>query len=283
LRQEPNQDRVITMDDILADFSASALAKAIEGNQHAYLMDLRRSPLVSLHQEPELMWFLTGDPLPGFNRVVHACFEADDVDVKIGGALAPFKGRDLPMQWHIGPSTRPSDLGERLVAQGLRHVSDEPGMASDLLALDHDPKLPRRLRVERVRDSEALKKWCQTAEVAFNFSKGVGDARARIETSLGPGRLPARRLYLGRIGSQPVATALLFLGVGVAGLYDVGVLPDKRRQGVGRTMTLVPLLEARAEGYRIGTLHSSPMGLGIYQKLGFQEYCTLSRYTWRPE
>jgi len=271
------------MDDLLADFSASTLAKAIEANQHAYLMDLHRSPLVRIHQEPELMWFLTGDPLPGFNRVVHARFEANGVDARIGAALAPFKGRNLPMQWHIGPSTRPFDLGERLVAYGLRHVGDEPGMAADLLALDHDPKLPPRLRVEHVRDTQALDQWCRIATGAFNFSEGVGDARARIEASLGPGQLPARRLYLGSLEGQPMATALLFLGGGVAGLYEVGVLPDMRRQGIGRTMTLVPLLEARAEGYRIGTLHSSPMGLGIYRRLGFREYCTLGRYIWRPE
>ena len=104
----------------------------------------------------------------------------------------------------------------------------------------------------------------------------------RIEADLGPGQHPARRLYLGSLEREPVATALLFLGAGVAGgLYGVGTIPEARRQGIGRAMTVVPLLEARAMGYRIGVLHTSPMGEGIYRRLGFREYCKLGRYVWR--
>ncbi|GAB4526851.1 MAG: hypothetical protein Kow0063_01520 [Anaerolineae bacterium] len=268
------------MDRILNDFSASALAQAIEANQQAYLIDLVRSPLVRVHQNQELVWFLTGERLPGFNRILHARFETGDVDAKIKAALAPFKAAGLPMLWHIGPGTRPVNLGEHLVAHGLRYVDDEPGMAIDLLALDDDPRLPARLQIELVRDEETLNQWCQTIAQAFDFAEGVANALARIEASLKPGQYPARRLYLGRLARQPVAVALLFLGAGVAGLYGVGTIPGARRQGIGRAMTLVPLLEARARGYRIGTLHASPMGQGIYRRLGFREYCTLTRYVW---
>ena len=80
-----------------------------------------------------------------------------------------------------------------------------------------------------------------------------------------------------------MATALLFLGAGVAGIYGVGTIPQARRRGIGWAMTTAPLLEARAMGYQIGTLHSSSMGFGIYQRLGFREYCKLSRYVWRLE
>ena len=48
-------------------------------------------------------------------------------------------------------------------------------------------------------------------------------------------------------------------------------------------MTLAPLLEARAMGYRIGVLHASEMGLGVYRRLGFQEYCRLGGYVWMGE
>ena len=48
-------------------------------------------------------------------------------------------------------------------------------------------------------------------------------------------------------------------------------------------MTIVPLIEAKKLGYRIATLHASKLGLGIYEKLGFKEYCTLSRYMLKNE
>ncbi len=33
-------------------------------------------------------------------------------------------------------------------------------------------------------------------------------------------------------------------------------------------------------GYRIGILHSLPMGFNVYRSLGFQEYCKFSTYLW---
>jgi ribosomal protein S18 acetylase RimI-like enzyme len=104
-----------------------------------------------------------------------------------------------------------------------------------------------------------------------------------IEAGLGLREDLPRQLYVGRLKGEPVATSLMFLGAGVAGIYAVSTARRARRQGVGRAMTLVPLLEARAKGYRIGTLHSSPMGLSLYRQLGFQEYCRLRLYMWAGE
>jgi len=268
------------MEDILADFSAPVLTQAIEANNSGYLMDLDRSPQVTIHKDPELTWFIIGAPFPGFNRIVHTKFEAHDLETKIEAALSPFKSRGVPMLWHTGPATRPADLGECLVACGLTLIAAEPGMAADLSGLEDDVSLPSGLKIEHVR-AGTLKAWGQAATRAFEFPEGVGDAMVKIEASLGPGQHPARHLYVGFLEGEPVATALLFLGTGVAGLYGIGTVPEARRQGIGRAMTVVPLLEARAMGYRIGVLHASPMGEGIYRRLGFREYCTLARYAWR--
>ena len=56
-----------------------------------------------------------------------------------------------------------------------------------------------------------------------------------------------------------------------------------RRQGIGAAVTLAPLLEARDMGYEVGILHASPMGLGMYGRVGFQECCRMSHYVWRAE
>jgi hypothetical protein len=152
-------------------------------------------------------------------------------------------------------------------------------MAVDLAALDGEGTTPPGLRIEHIQDVETLRTWSQITARAFDFPNEIGNAILRIEASLG--QFPSRRLYLGTLEREPVATALLFLGAGVAGIYGVGTIPLARRQGVGQAMTMVPLLEARTMGYRIGTLHSSPMGSRIYRRLGFREYCKLSRYVWR--
>jgi ribosomal protein S18 acetylase RimI-like enzyme len=269
------------MTQILTDFSEPALVEAIEANQYEYLMDLGRSPQVPIHQDPELTWFLIGVRAPGFNRVVRAQFKADDLSARIEAALAPFKGHGLPMTWHTGPATRPAHLGQHLAANGLIYVAEEPGMAAYLPALVDDRPPPPGLRIELVQDPAAAKTWCLTAARGFEFSQEVGETMAGIEADLVLDWLPTRRLYLGLLDGEPVATTLLFLGAGVAGLYGIATIPEVRRRGIGRAMTVAPLLEARAEGYQIGVLHASPMGEEFYRRLGFREYCRLGRYVWR--
>ena len=55
-----------------------------------------------------------------------------------------------------------------------------------------------------------------------------------------------------------------------------------RGRGIGGAITLKPLLEARAEGFRCGVLFSTEMGQSVYERIGFQATGTrINRYLWR--
>ena len=89
------------------------------------------------------------------------------------------------------------------------------------------------------------------------------------------------RLYVGYLNGRPVATNILFNGAGVASVYGVGTLPEARGKGIGAAITLKPLLDARAQGYRYGVLFATEMGVPVYRRLGFREVgCTIGRYLW---
>jgi GNAT superfamily N-acetyltransferase len=154
-------------------------------------------------------------------------------------------------------------------------------MAADLSALNEDLTAPSGLTIERVRDTETLRKWAYASIIGCGLPEISVDPWFDAFAGLGFD-LPLCN-YIGILSGKPVATSELFVAADVAGIYVVATIPEARRQGIGAAMTLAPLREARTLGYRMGILHASRMGLGVYRRLGFQEYCKMSRYTWTDE
>ena len=270
------------MSDVLEDLSTPALVRAIKDNRFEWYEDLGRSPKAEFYSSPGLTWLLTGVPFPGMNTVVRTQLTPDDVDEIIEETVAHFKSKNVTsFTWWAEPGTQPTDLGDRLLAHGFTYAEGAPGMAVDLLALNEDIRAPSDLRIKHVGDAGTLKQWGSTLISGFELPEGSEGAFFDLFIGLGFD-LPLRN-YLGSLNGEPVATAELFLGAGVAGIYGVATVPKARRQGIGAALTLAPLREARAMGYRIGILHSSEMGLGVYRQLGFQEYCEMSHYLWAGE
>ncbi len=270
------------MSNISKDLSTPALVKAIKANRFEWYDYLGHSPEAELHDNPNLMWLLTGVPFQGMNTIIRTQLTRDNVDEIIEETVAHFKSKNITsFTWWVEPGAQPTDLRGRLLAHGFTYNEGPPGMAVDLLALNEDITAPSNLRIKHVRDAGTLKQWVSTLVSGFglpDISEGVF-----FDLFIGLGfDLPLRN-YVGFLNGEPIATAELFLGAGVAGIYAVVTVPKARRQGIGAALTLAPLREARAMGYRIGILDSSEMGLGVYRRLGFQEYCKMSHYVWSRE
>ncbi len=136
--------------------------------------------------------------------------------------------------------------------------------------------IPEGLAIETIRDEAGLKAWVDV---------WLGGAPAEIRPGMfevlrqrGLGDDLPWRFFLGRLDGEPAATSELFIGEGVAGVQHVVTLPEQRRRGIGRAMTLHVLRDAQAMGYRVAVLTASPDGIGIYRRLGFREYCWFRRY-----
>jgi GNAT superfamily N-acetyltransferase len=177
---------------------------------------------------------------------------------------------------------RPLDLGTRLLAHGFADAGPEPGMAIDLEAPQAALTAPTSLQITRVADAQTLAVWSDT--LAQGFGEGPREAAwvGAMYQRIGFDDAVPWRHYLGYHDRRPVATASLFCGAGVAGIYFVFTTPAARRQGIGAAITFAALQEARRLGYRIGVLGASDMGYSVYQRLGFREYCTIGIYEWRP-
>ena len=268
------------MSEILQDLSTPALIAAIEGNFLEYVHLFRHWQQTELREDSDLLWLSSDIPYPVFNIVARTFLAPDRVDAAIEGAIARCRSREVPMLWITGPNAHPADLDERLKAHGFVNAGDPIGMAADLLSLPEHLSTPPGLVIQQVAEIGTLQRWIEACNRGFGRPDFVGQAFLDAYSCLGLGAGFPLFHYIGWLNGEPVAASLLFLGAGVAGIYDVATVPEARQKGIGAAMTRAPLLEARARGYRIGILHALKMGVSVYRRLGFQDYCTFSNYVW---
>lgn len=266
---------------VLKDFSASSLIDAMELNTHEAWLCFAHGLGATVHDEPHLLWFFSGLPFHLANGIVNARFPENRLEDILSEHLQQFATKQVPMAWLIGPSTRPVDLGNRLQTHGWMPGGEAPGMAIELQTLNEAFSSPPSLTIERIHDAETLRTWLRVMTVGSDIPEEGLKLLLELVSRHGFMDNPSVHYYLGVLAGKPVATSLLYLGAGVAGIYNVATLPEARHQGIGSALTLAPLLQARTWGYRVGTLQSSPMGLHLYQRLGFREYCKFHAYFWQ--
>lgn len=243
------------------------VVRAIEDNAAELLMAMGAAGGGSQRVDDLAEWTIGGSPLDYHNAVVRA----SSVEV-VAESLAELKKHGVPGTWHVGPSM-PID-GAALTAAGFAADGSEPGMAvriSELIA----PRAVPGLSLTRVRDDEALAVW--EATLGQGFGEGEREARWVASVYRKLGYDDPWQHYLGWLDGVPVATATVYLGAGVAGLYFVMTVPEARRRGIGAAITYGALCAASTE---YAVLESSSAGRPVYESLGFREYCTIELYAW---
>ncbi len=241
-------------------------------------MEYGRGPGGEVHEDRGVTWFATGLPDPLFNGVMTATLAEGDVDRRIDDLRTEFRSRKLPLEWTVGSSTVPPNLGTNLRAKGLAHLLVVPGMALDLRRLPDEP-LPRGLTIRRAVNRRDLEACIRIAASTFQIAEALVPRLVDIELGMPADHRETTAAFLGRVGGKPVASSVLFTSAGVAGLYFVGTLPAHRGRGLARAMTVHAMREGRERGYRIGTLQATEMGLPVYRRLGFQAYSRFEIYT----
>lgn len=270
------------MQDILSDLSTPNIVRVIKANWMDYYYYLGHAPIAELYVGPHLTWLLTGIPDTFNNVVLQTRLPLDGSGELIDQALAHFRSRNVArLSWWMEEGAPETDLKKQLVAHGLTFDEGGTGMAADLMTLPKDLLTPMGLTITPVENKETLKQWAHIVNIGFglpNWSEGIWfDLFADLVFEL-----PLRN-YLAILNGQPVGTSQLFLGAGVAGIYNVTCIPEARGRGVGAAITMVPLLEARNLGFHISILQASHMGYPMYRRLGFQEFGKLSNYRWENE
>lgn len=187
-------------------------------------------------------------------------------------AVLQFCRRRRPLRsvgcWSLEPSP-PSDLGARLLARGFEWGWQPHWMGLDLRNMRTDYPTPKGLRVELAEETMALDGDAVPNHHPEDVVHWEAERRARPRPGthgVGEWRFAAV------LDDRVVGRSSLFLTIGrlgVAGIYDCGVVPAARNQGIGTAVTLAACQLARKRGYRHAVLNATPLGERIYRRIGF--------------
>lgn len=296
------REKSVATETILTDPSETELGAAVEENLFALFRAMTAAlPGSERVESNTLSYHLSFPTNPMFKGAWRTRLTEAEVEAAIDETLAWFKARQAPfIFWWTGPSTTPADLGERLMARGLLSMEGQmavlapgikqteagaPGMAADLQQVNEAvlTQTPPGFTIEPVHDEADMLAFKRVFVESYGIPDWAGQAWVDATMTAGIGQTPWQ-MYMGKLNGEAVATNMLFNGGGVAGVYAVATVPSARGQGIGAAITLKPLLEARALGYRYGVLFSTEMGLPVYERIGFKlTNARLNRYLWRNE
>jgi ribosomal protein S18 acetylase RimI-like enzyme len=88
--------------------------------------------------------------------------------------------------------------------------------------------------------------------------------------------------FIAYLDGEPVASSLLYIGAGVAGLYWIGTIPKARRRGIATALTRHTLQHAQSLGHDRAILQASDAGVSIYRSLGFKAYGKIEVLSFDP-
>ncbi|HLG62883.1 MAG TPA: hypothetical protein VKY19_13160 [Ktedonosporobacter sp.] len=153
------------MSNFLQDLSPSLVSQALEANDLAFWIQLfRHFPGTTVHDDPGMLWVETGIRHDVFNRVLHTNLEPALLHATLDRVLGSFQERRLPFLYHLGPTSRPANLGAILQEHKLVHLETESGMAVDLLRIKEDIAVAPQLVVQPVTTREQLRQCIEVWE-----------------------------------------------------------------------------------------------------------------------
>jgi hypothetical protein len=222
--------------------------------------------------EDDVAAFYSGTDMARFNAVAAPAADASpDTVEKLAEALAA-RTAWFSLHTPVPCSRRLQEMADALhlvEEQEPLMLLDNPGhLASAAIACD--------ARVSRLRPDEI-------ARHVDVWARGFGVPVQLLTPWLDSDLLhrPNVIAYQASLDGSDVATALGIVTGGFVGVFNVACIESHRRRGYGGALTARVVLDGLASGADMAVLTSSPLGEGVYGKLGFREIATWAQ--WLPE
>lgn len=214
---------------------------------------------------------LTTTLIPALNGVLDIADEPDPGEI---AALAASTAERATVPWSIQLRVTPSEEIRRIAARhGLVRESTYSLM---ILHLDEKTAVAPSSSDVRVRAigadesriyADALSEGFEVDQVVFGNLNSPRVLQAAGVTA-----------YLAEHEDAVVSTGLASIVDDCVGLFNIATPPRYRRHGYARAMTQTMLHDAFTAGEQIAFLSPSPMGLPLYESLGFRAALTFTSF-----
>jgi GNAT superfamily N-acetyltransferase len=156
---------------------------------------------------------------------------------------------------------QPADLGIRVMARGFQPGWLPCWMATPLDAMQETINLPPgvELRADNTTDTENLE------QLPYSGNRGI-TSQLFLQTYA-----PRAQRFLAFKDGQVIGQSSVVLcntEPAVAGIFNVGVVPSMRNQGIGTAVVVAACRYAKEQGYGYALLNAT--GQVMYRRIGFQ-------------
>jgi ribosomal protein S18 acetylase RimI-like enzyme len=236
-----------------------------------------RWPRGELHDQDGVLWIETPMKRLPYNAVIRTHLQDHQADSIVDRLLARYRDRGVDFMWLGHPTATPGDLGERLIARGLRPVEHATGMS---LELSKWAPVEPAARVEEVTDDAGLAMYGSLIVRYWEIPPHEQALVTDLNRYWSGGRTRGHRFLAFSDAGAPLGKGYLSLEgpPGVAAIFGMSVLPEARGRGIGAAITVAMLNRAKAAGCGRAVLHSSERAVGLYRRAGFVPRCALTAY-----
>jgi hypothetical protein len=187
----------------------------------------------------------------------------------------------LPYQIWLDSELSKSEYDPKLKQLGFRYIGDENGLVIDTESMDRNVSYPNSLYVEQVNTQERFEKYVDVVKLRFNYRgdtfKEYVEKFSNVDFKDKPQYWSK---YIGWLNGEPVGTATLIYGGGIAVIYEEALTTRLARNpyGVNDGIVVKLMHDALKNGFTVGGVHSSVGELRRYFALGFQEKLKIPKF-----
>lgn len=246
---------------VLRHATAAQLEQAVAGN-HRELFCCNAQALGGIvHTDEGLTYTYT--PSNG-SAIVFPSLTADRAGAQLDAMMDFYRAHQAAHigYWSLAPTT-PPDVGAALLARGFQPGWLPCWMVMDLDTLRGGYPAPEGLEILVSND------------IAVHEVEGLpyGDNGGVFSAALFQVYPERVQRFIAMLDGAIVGQCCLFFTTGaegIAGMYNVGVIPPAQRKGIGKAVVTAACRLARERGYQYVMLNANHVGRRTYEQVGFQ-------------